>query len=151
MNWENKNVFVTGADGFIGSWVAKKLVEKKANVIILVRDFKSEPPHKLLDLENRVTQVQGDITEAHLRSKRHPLVRPCAGGTLSEGPVGCTSHPRRVCPLDRYGENRRGNWHCSGSQAERTCALYACISYSQGQEGLYLRLGKHHENVSQGC
>ena len=28
MNWANRNVFITGGDGFIGSWLAKKLVEK---------------------------------------------------------------------------------------------------------------------------
>jgi len=28
INWKNKNVFITGADGFIGSWLAKKLVER---------------------------------------------------------------------------------------------------------------------------
>jgi CDP-glucose 4,6-dehydratase len=36
--WTNKNVFVTGANGFVGSWLTKSLVKKRANVIILVRD-----------------------------------------------------------------------------------------------------------------
>lgn len=38
MNWKNTNVFVTGANGFLGSWTTKALVEKGANVTILIRD-----------------------------------------------------------------------------------------------------------------
>ena len=37
--WKGKNVFVTGADGFIGSWVAKALVEKGANFFFITRDI----------------------------------------------------------------------------------------------------------------
>ena len=27
MNWKNKNVFITGGDGFVGGWLVKKMVE----------------------------------------------------------------------------------------------------------------------------
>lgn len=37
--WSNKNVFVTGATGFLGSYLVKKLVNYGANVTILVRDY----------------------------------------------------------------------------------------------------------------
>lgn len=63
MKWENRNVFITGADGFIGAWLAKRLVEKKARVFILIRDLKREATYKLLHLEEKVTQVQGDLTD----------------------------------------------------------------------------------------
>lgn len=39
MEWEGKNVLVTGGSGFVGSWLVKSLVEKKANVIALIRDY----------------------------------------------------------------------------------------------------------------
>ena len=44
MNWKNKNVFITGGDGFVGGWLVKKMVELDANVIILVRDIKKDLP-----------------------------------------------------------------------------------------------------------
>ena len=47
--WKDKNVFVTGADGFIGGWLAKTLVEKGAKVIVVIRDLKKETA---LDLHN---------------------------------------------------------------------------------------------------
>ena len=37
-DWKDCNVFVTGANGFVGSWLTKALVEKGAKVIILIRD-----------------------------------------------------------------------------------------------------------------
>lgn len=67
MFWKDKNVFVTGADGFIGSWIAKRLVEEGANVFILVRDFKK--PNISLDYHNlrkTSTLIQGDITDYDL-------------------------------------------------------------------------------------
>lgn len=36
--WTNKNVFVTGATGFLGYWLTRALVKEKANVVTLVRD-----------------------------------------------------------------------------------------------------------------
>lgn len=36
--WKNKNVFITGASGLVGSWLTKILIDEGANVIALVRD-----------------------------------------------------------------------------------------------------------------
>lgn len=38
-NWKDKNVFITGATGLVGSWLTKFLVDEGANVIVLVRDI----------------------------------------------------------------------------------------------------------------
>ena len=38
-NWKNKNVFVTGGTGLVGSWLTKFLIDKGANVVALVRDI----------------------------------------------------------------------------------------------------------------
>src|SRR3989338_6046834 len=63
MDWKNKSVFITGADGFIGAWLTKKLLEKKANVFILARDLKRENTYKLLGLKDKVTLIQGDLID----------------------------------------------------------------------------------------
>jgi len=38
-NWKDKNVFITGATGLVGSWLTKFLVDEGANVVALVRDI----------------------------------------------------------------------------------------------------------------
>ena len=37
--WKNKNVFITGATGLLGSWLTKLMIDEGANVIILNRDI----------------------------------------------------------------------------------------------------------------
>ena len=39
MNWKNKNIFITGATGLVGSWLTRYLIDEEANVVALVRDI----------------------------------------------------------------------------------------------------------------
>ena len=66
MDWANKHVFITGADGFIAGWLAKTLVEKNANVIAVVRDMKRKNALDIHNIRNKVTVVQGDIIDFEL-------------------------------------------------------------------------------------
>lgn len=61
--WKNKKVFVTGADGFIGSWIAKSLIEKHAEVFVLIRDIKKESGIDLQKIREKLTIIQGDIID----------------------------------------------------------------------------------------
>lgn len=61
--WEGMRVFVTGADGFIGSWVAKTLVEKKADVFCLARDLKKGAGYDLQGIREKITLVHGDLVD----------------------------------------------------------------------------------------
>ena len=61
MDWKDKNVFVTGADGFIASWLAKTLVEKSANVTAITRDFRKSPGYKILGIQEKINVALGDI------------------------------------------------------------------------------------------
>jgi len=37
MNWENKNVLITGISGFVGFYLAEELLNKEAKVYGIVR------------------------------------------------------------------------------------------------------------------
>ncbi len=37
--WKDRQVLVTGATGIVGSWLCKRLVEERANVVVLIRDW----------------------------------------------------------------------------------------------------------------
>jgi len=62
----NQTLLITGAHGFIGAWIVKRLIETNARVVIFDR---SPDPHRLLMImdQQQLSQVQlvtGDITEA---------------------------------------------------------------------------------------
>jgi CDP-glucose 4,6-dehydratase len=61
--WTDRPTFVTGATGLVGGWLVRRLLESRAHVVCLVRDW---VPHSELlrsDLVNRVTLVRGDVRD----------------------------------------------------------------------------------------
>ncbi len=63
MDWSCYNILITGADGFVGGWLARTLVEKGAQVITIVRDDKKNSSLDLHNIRTKVTVVRGDITD----------------------------------------------------------------------------------------
>ncbi|WP_321429460.1 GDP-mannose 4,6-dehydratase [uncultured Methanolobus sp.] len=64
--WKNKNVFVTGATGLVGSWLTKFLLDQEANVTALVRDhvpksilWSSSPDFDYIS--DKLNVVNGDL------------------------------------------------------------------------------------------
>ncbi|OGO78962.1 MAG: sugar dehydratase [Clostridiales bacterium GWB2_37_7] len=60
--WKNKNVFVTGCSGFLGSYMVKLLVDKGANVTGLVRDFTPKSP-LLSNKDLKINLVSGSLED----------------------------------------------------------------------------------------
>ncbi|MBU1974393.1 MAG: GDP-mannose 4,6-dehydratase [Nanoarchaeota archaeon] len=69
MDWKNKNVFISGADGFIGGWIAKILVEKGAKIVVIVRDQKKNSALDLHKIRNKITTISGNITNFDLMKR----------------------------------------------------------------------------------
>ena len=61
--WINKNVFITGATGFLGYWLTKALVQAKANVVTLVRDPDPQSPLISTNLISKTRVVQGALED----------------------------------------------------------------------------------------
>lgn len=64
--WQDKSVFITGAAGFLGSWLTRFLVDAGADVVVLIRDM---VPHSLLYTSgyiHKVTIVRGALEDAAL-------------------------------------------------------------------------------------
>jgi GDPmannose 4,6-dehydratase len=66
MSLKNKNVFITGISGFVGSHIAKHLLNEGANVSGLVRkraDGSTPQNIRYLGIENAVELLEGDIRD----------------------------------------------------------------------------------------
>src|SRR3954452_7880605 len=63
MNWSGATVLVTGAQGFIGSWLAERLVNEGAQVVVLRRDFDPGSRFHAEGVEERCTVVQADVLD----------------------------------------------------------------------------------------
>jgi CDP-glucose 4,6-dehydratase len=61
--WNNKNVFVTGASGFLGYWLTKALVQENANVTVLIRDHDPQSALFRSKLINKTRVVQGSLED----------------------------------------------------------------------------------------
>ena len=61
--WNEKNVFVTGITGFVGSHVAEKLLSMGANVSGIVRRRSSH--ENIEDIKHRIKLIYGDIADSY--------------------------------------------------------------------------------------
>src|SRR5688500_13601000 len=61
--WTDRNVFVTGATGLLGSHLTRELVERGASVTALVRDSVAASHFHRLGLEKKVSIVRGALED----------------------------------------------------------------------------------------
>ena len=107
MDWKDKNVFITGADGFIGGWVAKILVEKGANVVVVVRDFKKNNALELHNIKDKVSIVPGDIVNYELMSR---IINEYSIEHIFHFAAQALVGIANRSPLSTYDSNIKGTW-----------------------------------------
>jgi CDP-glucose 4,6-dehydratase len=61
--WDGKAVLVTGAQGFVGSWLAERLLDSGAKVIALRRDVEPESRFHTEGIEERCVVAQADLVD----------------------------------------------------------------------------------------
>jgi len=105
--WNEKRVFVSGCNGFLGSWLTAGLVEAGADVVGLIRDW---VPHSHLShsgLRDRITIVDGDVChyeliERVLAEYEIEIIFHLAAQTI----VGIANRS----PLSTFETNIKGTW-----------------------------------------
>lgn len=107
MDWHNHNVLITGADGFIGGWLAKALVEKKANVIVIIRDERKNSALALHNLKDKVSILRGSVTDYDFmrRAVNEYHIHYCFH-LAAQAIVGVANRS----PLSTFDTNIRGTW-----------------------------------------
>lgn len=115
--WQNRNVFVTGASGLLGSWMTQALVGAGSNVTILLRDT---VPQSLLVTSGtiqKVNIVRGDLEDYFtvlraINEYEIETVLHLGAQTI----VGTASRSS----LSTFESNIKGTWNVL--EACRTCA-----------------------------
>jgi CDP-glucose 4,6-dehydratase len=107
VDWSGETVLVTGAQGFIGSWLAERLAAEGAQVVVLRRDHDPGSRFHREGVEERCTVVQADILDYEsllrvIHQYRFAAVFHLAAQAL----VGIANRS----PLATYESNVRGTY-----------------------------------------
>ncbi len=63
VSWKGRNVLVTGANGFVGSWLTQELIGRGAKVTALIRDLIPDSNLNLSGTADRVSIVRGSLAD----------------------------------------------------------------------------------------
>lgn len=154
--WKNKSVLITGHEGFVGSWLCKRLLECEARVIGI--DKVSKRPISILNgLRNRFISIKGDITNLNLIktviTKYNPqIIFHLAAETI----VGeCYKDPIRA-----FKSNIQGTWNILETARGKKFIESIIIASSDKAYGSHKKLpyrenialkGDHPYDVSKSC
>ena len=106
--WKDKNVLITGINGFVASNMAKKLVDLGANVVGILKDISTFNAMEELGIDDRVNITFGDITDSSVVRR-----------TVNKYEVDACFHLAamstvRVCsrdPIVAFKTNVEGTWN----------------------------------------
>jgi len=106
--WRDRRVLVTGANGFVGSWLCQRLVDEGARVVVLLRDHIPGANFHLLGLDGRVDAVSGGLEDLDLvsRTVAEYEVDTCFH-LAAQAIVGVANRS----PLSTFETNIRGTWN----------------------------------------
>jgi CDP-glucose 4,6-dehydratase len=119
--WQDRNVLITGATGFVGRWLVRVLLRLDANPIVILRDLTSNRLDQFWNTEgsNHVQCVIGDISDLKNVSR-----------TFSDYEIEFCFHLAaqtivriaRRSPVFTFEPNVRGTWNIlEGARRHETC------------------------------
>lgn len=106
--WENKNVFITGADGFIASWISKRLIKYGSSVFVVIRSPEKKNGLDLQNIRNDVKIIKGDILNFELMKK---ILKDNEIDTCFHLAAQAIVGDAAKSPMSAFETNIRGTWH----------------------------------------
>ncbi|MGI8668604.1 MAG: NAD-dependent epimerase/dehydratase family protein [Aridibacter sp.] len=144
MFWINRNVFVTGATGFIGANLVKKLVELNANVVCLQRDFVKQSSLDALDLTDKVSIIQGSVDDLDLISRiLNEYEIDAVFHLAAQALVGVANRS----PLSTFESNIRGTYVLLEACRQNEIVKRIAVASSDKAYGIHSEL-PYHEDFS---
>jgi CDP-glucose 4,6-dehydratase len=155
--WKDKNVFITGCTGFLGSWLAKKLVNLDANVTGLVRDYIPQSNLYMGEEHKKINMVQGSIEDRDLLER-----------TMGEYEIDTVFHVAAQAivgvanrnPVSTFESNIKGTWNVLETARRSPIVKRIVVASSDKAYGAQKELpydesmplcGEHPYDVSKSC
>ncbi|WP_425514943.1 GDP-mannose 4,6-dehydratase [Crassaminicella profunda] len=155
--WKNRNVFITGATGFLGSYIAKELISLGANVTALVRDGVPNSNLYKMNCHKEMNFVKGSLEDINVLERVlgeyeiHTVFHLAA-----QAIVGIANRN----PISTFESNILGTWNileaCRRSPLVKAIVIASSDKAYGDQknlpyhENMPLR-GKHPYDVSKSC
>ena len=106
-NWLNKNIFITGCTGLLGSWLTEELINLGANVIGLQRDHVHQARIYREGIIDKITVIPGNLEDYNVIER-----------ALNEYEIEVVFHLAAQAivpiannnPLSTFESNIRGTW-----------------------------------------
>jgi CDP-glucose 4,6-dehydratase len=155
--WRNRNVFVTGCTGLLGSWLTAELVKRGANVVGLVRDLVPRAKLNWSGVVNRINVVRGEVEDYALLER-----------ALNEYEIGTVFHLAAQTivgtanrnPISTFETNIQGTWNLLEACRRNPLVKQIVVASSDKAYGAQPNLpydertpleGRHPYDVSKSC
>lgn len=135
--WKDKNVFVTGATGFLGPWLIKSLLEHGAKVTALVRDLVPQSSFYKIKNVEKINVVRGALEDY-----------ACLERVLGEYEIDTIFHLGAQAlvevanhnPLSTFESNIRGTWNILEAARRTPTIKKIIVASSDKAYGIHERL-----------
>lgn len=106
--WRNKNVFITGCTGLLGSWLTKALADRGASVVGLVRDNVPRANFSRLGLDKYINTVRGEVEDYFLLER---IINEYEVNTVFHLAAQTIVTIANRNPLATFEANIKGTWN----------------------------------------
>jgi CDP-glucose 4,6-dehydratase len=106
--WSGKSVFVTGANGFLGSWICQELVARGGRVVGLVRDALPQSYLCLTGTDRKINLVQGELENPAVLERTIHEFEVDTIFHLGAQPIVTIANRH---PVSTFESNIRGTWN----------------------------------------
>ena len=155
--WENRNVFITGSTGFLGTYLTEELISKKASVTSLVRDWVASSRFVLSDTYKKVNIVRGEVENYSLLER---ILNEYEIETVFHLGAQTIVETANRNPVSTFESNIRGTWNLLEACRRNPLVKRIVIASSDKAYGVQKDLpynedtplqGNHPYDVSKSC
>jgi CDP-glucose 4,6-dehydratase len=106
--WSGRRVLVTGAGGFVGSWLARALVDGGADVTCILLDRDRHSSLETQQIADRVTACSGDLVDLEFVRRVFAESKVDSCFHLAAQPIVTEANDS---PLPTFASNIQGTWN----------------------------------------